>query len=199
MLTGKYTVYYTSSMNTQRTPNICRSCRKPLTTMSRKHYYHRACREVKDVLSRATANVWRRTSRICVTCGGSYDPRAANQRYCAPRCWPSTPYKVGSQRGLSQTFKIDGMTCAEFAYQVLMERRGMKVTYIGRNGTRFHLSRSPYRPDFHLRGTKTYIEVGGERRAFHANKHKYAEFRERYPDLTLLIVKPDGSPMEVSA
>lgn len=91
------------------------------------------------------------------------------------------------------------MTCAEFAYQVLMERRGVKVTYIGSNGTRFHLSGSTYRPDFHLRGTKTYIEVCGTRQAYHANKHKYAEFRERYPNLTLMIVKPDGSPVEVPA
>ncbi len=91
-----------------------------------------------------------------------------------------------------------GMTPAEFVFQVIMERRGIAVTKI--NGVcLFTLHGYSYTPDFYDEANKIYYEVSGTRQAFHANKHKYLDFLKTHPELTLKIVKPDGTEIPLEA
>ncbi len=136
---------------------------------------------------------WRTTPRTCPTCQTAFLPRGASQRFCQPICRPSrNGYRF---LGQTSTYHIHGMTPAEFAFQVIMERQGIAVEFIGVNGPRFPLNGTTFRPDFHVPGTQTFYEVSGTRQAFHANKHKYEEFQQCYPHLTLTVVKPDGTPL----
>lgn len=106
---------------------------------------------------------------------------------------PKLKGKQPRPKGLWQTFFIDGLTPAEYAFSRIMADRGVQLQFIGRNGTRFSLNTSTYRPDFFDPRQGIYYEVSGSRQAFHANKEKYAKFRKMYPDLPLMIVKPDGT------
>jgi len=98
---------------------------------------------------------------------------------------------------LRGTFLVNDMTAAEFAFQTIMGRKGVRLKWIGKNGTRFALNGTTYRPDFHCVGTRTYYEVAGTRQAYHANKEKYAMFRATYPNLTLKVVRPDGQEIQI--
>jgi len=57
----------------------------------------------------------------------------------------------------------------------------------------FYLNGGKYAPDFFDGERGTFIEVSATRQAYHANKKKYALFRQLFPALTLEIRKPDGS------
>ena len=101
-----------------------------------------------------------------------------------------TPQKAGRW----QTFLIDGMRTAEFTFKTLMERKGVAVEFVGKNGVRlFKLNGVSFTPNFRLVGTNEYVVVVGTRQAFFANRTKYQMFRAQYPEIILHIVKPDGS------
>lgn len=58
---------------------------------------------------------------------------------------------------------------------------------------RFMLHNKKYIPDFYCPEDDVYYEVIGTRHAYYANKQKYEEFQEFYPELKFKIVNPDGS------
>lgn len=87
------------------------------------------------------------------------------------------------------------MTGAEYAFFRIMQDQGHQLIFVGVNGTRFKVG-ATYRPDFMSSDRKLYYEVCGTRQAYHANKEKYALFRQTYPDLSLKIVKPDGQEIQ---
>lgn len=126
--------------------------------------------------------------------------KSPNEKYHQVSCMPAPKLKGRQPRkpGTWQTFFIDGLTASEFTFKTLMERKGIRVEWIGRNGTRFQLNGTTYRPDFKVVGTQEYVEVVGTRQSFFAQRRKYQMFRALYPHLTLKIVKPDGSeiPLE---
>lgn len=78
-----------------------------------------------------------------------------------------------------------------------MRRQGICVKKIGPKGTQFVLNGTTYRPDFYDKKHKIFYEVSGTRKAYHSGKKKYQMFRTLYPNLTLKIVKPDGTPIPV--
>src|SRR3990167_8003781 len=49
-----------------------------------------------------------------------------------------------------------------------------------------------YTPDFYIQAEDKYIELMGTRQAFSQARKKIAEFRKRYPEINLDVVKPGG-------
>lgn len=84
----------------------------------------------------------------------------------------------------------------EHMFQAMKQQEGIVLTYTGRKGPSFNLSKSRYKPDFHLPGTSIYYEVVGTPSVFSARRHVYQEFRDLYPHLTLFIIKPDGTELD---
>jgi hypothetical protein len=139
---------------------------------------------------------WVGLKRKCDRCGKLYRPIPFQRRYCKPcRRYnvARTRYYAKSRVGLSETYLIGDMTPAEYAFSRIMDDQGTRLDFIGRNGTRFELNGTHYRPDFFDQQSQTYYEVSGTRQAYHANKGKIRAFRKAYPHITLLVVKPDGT------
>ena len=108
-------------------------------------------------------------------------------------------YRVGipgpeyGNKHRSAMFLVDGMWPAEFAFKMVMERQGIVLDYNGRSGLRFEFGNTFIRPDFHVPGTCTFYEVCSSQSAFNSSKKKYAKFRELFPKITLIAVRPDGT------
>ena len=167
---------------------ICRACHR--------HHTARDSDGEPGVCSRCRSRstglprwAWKLTPMACLKCKKGFCKTARNQVYCSPDCRPS---KHSITHGQAETFHIDGMTPAEYAFMRIMADRGIRLTFIGRNGKRFFLNGTHYRPDFQ-QDPHTYIEVCGTRQAYHANKAKWALFRTHYPMLSLKVVRPDGT------
>ena len=85
------------------------------------------------------------------------------------------------------------MTTSEFAFQVIMCRKRIKVEFIEPSSRHFRFNGTSYTPDFFDPLNNIYYEVSGTRQAYHANKNKIVAFRKAYPKVNLLVVKPDGT------
>lgn len=127
-------------------------------------------------------------SRHCQQCGRLFIPESSRKHMQCEKC------KVGQKKGQPLSFRVYGMLPAEYAFYSIMQQRRLTLKYVGRNGDWFPLpGGTHYRPDFrNLEGTVFY-EVAGTRQAYYANKSKYLEFREAYPSLCLVVVRPDGT------
>lgn len=162
--------------------NFCRDCRR----REQAEYSKRNAKK----LVRATRERRKRQRLLnpkrCPTCG---NPLPRWHRYCSVRCRPSF-HMPNARRG---SFMIGPMNPAEFAFQVIMERRGVPLRYTGNQALRFPVNGSHYSPDFEDTATGELYEVCGTRQAFHQSKKKIAAFRKEHPSLVLHIVKPDGS------
>jgi hypothetical protein len=85
------------------------------------------------------------------------------------------------------------MTPSEWVFHRIMQDRGESLIPICQNIRLFQMNGYSYTPDFRNTAGTIFYEVAGTRQALHANKHKYVEFGLYYPDLRLVIVKPDGT------
>lgn len=81
------------------------------------------------------------------------------------------------------------MTVAEKHYADILTSQGIKYIF---PVPMLNLDATRYRPDFYLPEKDLYIEVVGTRQAYHANKHKYEEFRRTHHDKNFQIVDRYG-------
>ena len=175
----------------------CTYCHQSFApTESRQMYCTRSCRDRASTQrnprkSRATLL----TTIACAGCATTFERRHKGRYFCSRKCRPSV-IAAGGFRGTSGVFRIAGLTPAEYAYQRIMQDRGVMLTPLNQHTRMFPLNGTSYTPDFYDGKSKTYIEVSGTRQGYCANKKKYAMFRAAYPALTLKIVKPDGSEIE---
>lgn len=163
---------------------LCQDCQ----TLSLKEYQQRRQR------------IWRTRPYPCKGegCVVLFLRQSPNEQYHHVSCMPVPALRPRPPRkaGRWQTFLVNGMTTAEFAFQVLMERQGVEVIRLNGHTRLFPLPGTTYTPDFSDPTGTIFYEVIATRQAYSANQDKYAMFRATYPNLTLTIVKPDGSPVE---
>jgi len=92
------------------------------------------------------------------------------------------------------------LTTAEYAFYRIMQDRGIQLDFLPQGGPNglFHLHRGSYTPDFLDSENHVYYEVSGSRQALEQNKHKYLEARQKYPEIILKIVTPDGTEVDLT-
>lgn len=81
----------------------------------------------------------------------------------------------------------------EARFRRIMAKRGTALT---RPGRVFRFAYSMYRPDFHDPATETFYEVIGSRQRRFSLLPTLDLMRVVYPKVKLVIVTPDGSPVE---
>lgn len=135
---------------------------------------------------------------VCPTCECTFRQKRRKQTHCLQsnqcRPWLIQFKENGSQ---SPRYRIGALTTAEYAFYRIMQDCGVELDYLsqGVSGL-FALHRGCYTPDFYNAVTHIYYEVSGSRQALEANKHKYYEMRQKYPDVMLKIVAPDGTEID---
>ena len=133
--------------------------------------------------------LWRTIERDCTRCHKPFLPIDRAQWYCWNPCRRPAQTRCTGQAG---TYYIEGMTPAEFAFQIIMQKRGIRVRKLGPHSKRFSLNGTMYRPDFYERKRRIYYEVCGTRQALHQSKPKIAAMKRYHPKVCLLVVRPDG-------
>lgn len=163
-------------------------------------------------------------SKVCIACGVIFESKQARRKTCSPRCWhilfqPYVPRRPQPEREAKCptcgcTFYTTGFKRKYCKYdhrpshhaptprpmaksEVVFSKHYPDLIYLNQGSRLFKLNGCSYTPDFKDPKSSIYYEVAGTRQAYHANKHKYVEFRALYPGLTLKIVRRDGTEIEL--
>lgn len=174
-----------------RSKMLCRDCGNRYQMRKSGSRYCPSCSRVRA--GKPAIGAWRTDPIVCRTCKKPFIRQAGTQLFCSYLCRPSNSFARPSRRGLSETYLINGMTCAEYAFSRIMADQGITLRYLEPRSRLFALNDTSYTPDFYERRRRIYYEVLGTRQAYQANKEKYREFIKAYPRLTFKIVKPDGT------
>lgn len=209
---------YLPSSLCQKRCNDCRVKKKPPTPHSERQFRGKQCpmctflfipnsgiqshcdhcRPKRDKSAAKESRKARRQRQIsaigiiqCWYCGNPFQPTSLNARIACEVCRGHTK---GGANGQADTYRVQGMLVAEFAFYTIMQQRGISLQYTGgRGGAWFTLDRTHFKPDFRVNSTNIYYEVVGSRQRYHQAKDKYQQFRDLYPELQLIVVRPDGS------
>lgn len=167
-------------------------------------------------------------SKLCDACGSVFVSKQARRKTCSYHCWlsihPRKP-RQARQQGTKYYKKTCPGCASTFTtinyrrkYCVLEHRISYKkqtaktmtpreaifsmhrpdLIYLNQSSRLFKLNGYCYTPDFRNTEGTVFYEVVGTRQAYHANKHKYDEFRSLYPSLRLIIVRPNGAEIDFS-